>query len=81
MLMNLHIISEPINWLTTTGFARLLIIMAITWRWTDASKECLQYTIPNGTVLYLDNVWVRDHYLSCEIDGRQVTFVEANYQH
>ena len=34
MLMNLHIISEPINWLTTTGFARLLIIMAITWRWT-----------------------------------------------
>jgi len=53
----------------------------ITWRWTDASKECLQYTIPNGTVLYLDNVWVRDHYLSCEIDGRQVTFVEANYQH
>lgn len=53
----------------------------ITWRWTDASKECVQYAYPSGTVKYLDNVWVRDHYLSCEIDGRQVTFVEANYQH
>lgn len=33
-LMNLHIISEPIAWITTTGFARALIIIAITWRWT-----------------------------------------------
>lgn len=34
LLMNLNLISEPINWLTSTGFARLLIIIAITWRWT-----------------------------------------------
>lgn len=34
MLMNLHIISEPINWLTNVTFARILIILAITWRWT-----------------------------------------------
>lgn len=34
ILMNLHLISQPINWLTSTGFARLLIIIAITWRWT-----------------------------------------------
>lgn len=34
LLINLHLISEPINWLTSTGFARLLIILAITWRWT-----------------------------------------------
>lgn len=33
-LMNLHLISEPINWLTSTVFARILIILAITWRWT-----------------------------------------------
>lgn len=33
-LMNLHLISEPINWITSTGFARILIIVAITWRWT-----------------------------------------------
>ena len=53
----------------------------IIWKWTDASKECVQYAYPSGTVKYLDNVWVRDHYLSCEIDGHPVTFVEANYQH
>ena len=34
MLMNLHIIDAPIAWITTTGFARALIIIAITWRWT-----------------------------------------------
>ena len=34
MLMNLHIISEPIAWITNTIFARALIIIAITWRWT-----------------------------------------------
>ncbi len=33
-LMNLHLITEPINWITSTGFARVLIIVAITWRWT-----------------------------------------------
>lgn len=33
-LMNLHIIEEPIAWITTTGYARALIIIAITWRWT-----------------------------------------------
>lgn len=54
---------------------------SITWKWTDASKECVQYAYPSGTVKYLDNVWVREHYLSCEMDGQPVTFVEANYQH
>lgn len=34
MLMNLNLISEPINWLTNVVFARVLIILAITWRWT-----------------------------------------------
>ena len=34
MLMNLHKIAEPINWLTNPTFARILIIIAITWRWT-----------------------------------------------
>lgn len=34
MLMNLHIIDEPIAWITNAVFAKALIIMAITWRWT-----------------------------------------------
>jgi len=33
-LMNLHIISEPIPWLLNTIWAKAVIIMAITWRWT-----------------------------------------------
>ena len=53
----------------------------ITWRWTDESKECLQWVYTDGTVRYMDNVWVRQHYLSGELDGEQLTFVEANYQH
>jgi lactose/L-arabinose transport system permease protein len=34
LLMNLHLITEPINWLTNNIFSRVLIIVAITWRWT-----------------------------------------------
>jgi lactose/L-arabinose transport system permease protein len=33
-LMQLGIISEPINWLTNPGLAKLIIILVITWRWT-----------------------------------------------
>src|SRR5690625_3634021 len=32
--MNLSIISEPIMWLTNPFWAKVLIILAITWRWT-----------------------------------------------
>lgn len=34
ILMNLHLISQPISWITHPIFARVLIIIAITWRWT-----------------------------------------------
>lgn len=34
MLMNLHFIAEPISWITHPVFAKVLIIIAITWRWT-----------------------------------------------
>jgi lactose/L-arabinose transport system permease protein len=33
-LMLLHIISEPIGWMTDPFWAKVLIISAITWRWT-----------------------------------------------
>ena len=33
-LMALHIISEPIGWMTDPFWAKVLIISAITWRWT-----------------------------------------------
>lgn len=34
MLINLHLINEPIKWLTDPFWAKILIIIAITWRWT-----------------------------------------------
>lgn len=34
LLMNLSIISEPINFLTDSFWAKIVIILAITWRWT-----------------------------------------------
>lgn len=34
LLMNLHLISGPIQWITDSFFAKVLIIIAITWRWT-----------------------------------------------
>ena len=33
-LMNIHVISEPIAWITNPVWAKILIIFAITWRWT-----------------------------------------------
>lgn len=34
LLTNLNIISEPIGWLTDPFWARVVIIITITWRWT-----------------------------------------------
>ena len=33
-LMNINLISEPISWVTHPVWAKILIIIAITWRWT-----------------------------------------------
>ena len=34
LLMNLHVTSESISWITHPIWAKILIIIAITWRWT-----------------------------------------------
>lgn len=34
MLMGLHFIDSPINWLGQTGTARFVIILGLVWRWT-----------------------------------------------
>lgn len=34
VLMNMHLLSAPVNWLGQTWTARIIIIIAITWRWT-----------------------------------------------
>jgi lactose/L-arabinose transport system permease protein len=34
LLLNIHLISAPINWMTSPFWAKITIIIAITWRWT-----------------------------------------------
>ena len=60
MLMNLHMIAEPINWLTNPTFARILIIIAITWRWTGYNM-----------IFYLSGLQSIDYsiYEAAAIDG------------
>lgn len=34
VLMSMHVISDPIMWITDPFYAKVLIIIALTWRWT-----------------------------------------------
>ncbi len=44
------------------------------WKWADDSKEALILIFPSdNSVKYIENVWVRDHYLSGKLDGKVVT--------
>ena len=70
---------EITSWSIGTGTTT--IDRQISWRWTDDSKECIQLIYNDGSAQYLENVWVRDHYLSAEIDGLSLTFVDANHRY
>ncbi len=70
---------ELTSWAIGTGTNT--IDRQISWRWTDDSKECIQIIYNDGTAQYLENVWVRDHYLSAEIDGTTFTFVDASHRY
>ena len=60
LLMNIHLIGEPIQWLTDPVWAKILIIVAITWRWTGYNM-----------VFYLSGMQGIDDsiYEAAEIDG------------
>lgn len=47
------------------------------WRWGDNSKESLRLNFRDTGVKYFDNVWVRDHYLSGELDGEAITLTDS----
>ena len=70
---------ELTSWAIGTGTN--IIDRQISWRWTNDSKECIQLIYNDGSAQYLENVWVRDHYLSAEIDGLSLTFVDANHRY
>jgi lactose/L-arabinose transport system permease protein len=60
MLMKVSIISEPIQWLTDPFWAKMAIIVAITWRWTGYNM-----------IFYLSSLQNIDHsiYEAAKIDG------------
>lgn len=60
LLMSIHIISGPIEWVTHPFWAKILIIIAITWRWTGYNM-----------IFYLSGLQNIDHsiYEAAEIDG------------
>lgn len=60
LLINIHLISAPIEWITDPFWAKILIIIAITWRWTGYNM-----------IFYLSGLQNIDHsiYEAAEIDG------------
>lgn len=60
MLMKLSFISEPVQWLTDPFWAKITIIIAITWRWTGYNM-----------IFYLSALQNIDHsiYEAAKIDG------------
>lgn len=60
LLINIHLISVPIEWITDPFWAKILIIIAITWRWTGYNM-----------IFYLSGLQNIDHsiYEAAEIDG------------
>ncbi|MGL6198173.1 MAG: carbohydrate ABC transporter permease [Lachnospiraceae bacterium] len=60
ILMKVHLISEPISWITDPVWARILIIVAITWRWVGYNM-----------VFYLSGLQSVDDavYEAADIDG------------
>lgn len=60
LLMKIHLISEPIAWITHPIWAKVLIVLAITWRWTGYNM-----------VFYLSGLQGIDDgiYEAAEIDG------------
>nr|WP_245746319.1 sugar ABC transporter permease [Evansella caseinilytica] len=63
MLLNLSIVSQPIQWLTDPFWAKVTIIIAITWRWTGYNM-----------IFYLSSLQNIDSsiYEAAKIDGASV---------
>ncbi|WP_213513799.1 carbohydrate ABC transporter permease [Paenibacillus montaniterrae] len=63
-LMNLHLIQTPIAWITDPFWAKITIIIAITWRWTGYNM-----------IFYLSSLQNIDNsiYEAARIDGASAT--------
>ena len=51
-----------------------------TWQWKDNAKECLVLNYGAGETKYLENVWVREHYLTGLLNGEVIMMVDEDYR-
>ena len=51
-----------------------------TWQWKDGAKECLVLNYGAGETKYLENVWVREHYLTGLLNGEIIMMVDEGYR-
>lgn len=70
-LMGLHIIDSPIPWLLDTFWAKIVIIAAITWRWTGynmifylSSLQNIDGAIYEAAEIDGANSWHKFHYIT-----------------
>ncbi len=71
ILQNLGIISEGINWLGTTSTARIVIIIALIWRWTGynmvfylAGLQNIEYSVYEAAKIDGANGWKTFWYVT-----------------
>lgn len=64
ILMKLNLIAEPISWITDPVWAKILIILAITWRWTGynmvfylAGLQNIEYSVYEAAKIDGANGW------------------------
>ncbi|WP_321517132.1 hypothetical protein [uncultured Bacteroides sp.] len=69
---NLDINGNPLNTVIKTESYNF------NWDWDTSNNECLVLDYGNNTVLYFDNVWVRNDYLSGKFEGDNVLFSNSN---
>lgn len=50
------------------------------WKWIDNAKEGLCLDFGAGNIVYFENVWVREHYLSGKLDGEYITLADVEYK-
>jgi hypothetical protein len=55
--------------------------VAFSWKWADKEQEGIIIDHPVYGVLFFDNIWVRTHYLSGNLDGEEVTFFMVKTLH
>ncbi len=71
VLMKLHLISENVNWLGQTGTARMVIIIALIWRWTGynmvfylAGLQNIEYSVYEASKIDGANGWKTFWYIT-----------------